>query len=49
MKNVIHEIDSQNELVLLSASFTAKVDVLLSEHWKMLFLRSFILNPKERG
>ena len=40
MKNVIHQIDSENELLLLSASYTAKLG---------LGFRNFVLKPTERA
>ena len=47
LKNVFHDIDSKNEWMLLSASFTSKFELVFVEHWKALFARSFILNPVE--
>ena len=47
MKNVIYQIDSKNEWLLLSASFTAKFGLIFVLTWKTLFLRGFILKPIE--
>ena len=48
-ENVIHQIDSKDEWLLLSASFMAKFVLVLSETWNMSFRRGFILKPTERA
>ena len=52
LKNVIHQIDSKNEWLLLPASVTGKfglVLVLTIENAFTLLLRDFILNSTERA
>ena len=44
MKNVIHQIDSKNEWLLLPTSFTAKFGLVFE-----VLLRGFILKPTERA
>ena len=47
---LIHQIDSKNEWLLLSAGFTAKFGlVLVLALEKTLFLRRFILKPTEKA
>ena len=50
MKNEIHHIDSKNEWLLLSSSFTAKFGFtfVLKQKLKTLFLTGYILKPTER-
>ena len=45
---MIHQIDSKNEWFLLSVSFMTEFGLVLSYHWKKVFLRGFILKPTER-
>ena len=49
LKNVIYQIDSKNEWLLLSASFTAKFGLVFVLTWKMLFLRGFIFKPTRKS
>ena len=49
LKNVIHQIDSKNDWLLLQTSFAAKSGLVFVLHWKTLFLRGFILRPAERA
>ena len=42
-----YEIDSKNEWLLLSASFTANFGLVFVLTLKTLFLRGFILKPTE--
>ena len=46
---MIHQIDSKNEWLLLSGSFTAKFGLVFVLNWKTLFLRGFIVKPIERA
>ena len=46
---MIHQIDSKNEWLLLSASFMAKFRLVFVLNWKMLFLRGFIIKSTERA
>ena len=48
LKNVIHQIDSKNEWLLLRASFTAKFGLAFVLILENNFFRSFILKPTER-
>ena len=48
LKNVIHQIDSRNGWLLLSASLRQNLGQFLSQHWKTLFLRGFIFKGTER-
>ena len=45
---MIRQIDSKNEGLLLSATFTAKLEFVFVLTFETLFLRFFILNPTER-
>ena len=49
LKNVIHQIDSKNGWLLLSASFTAKVGLVFVLTLEKVFLRGFIFKPTERA
>ena len=49
MKNVIHQIDSQNEWVLLPASFMAKFELVFVLTMENDIFRGFILKPTERA
>ena len=50
LKNAIHQIDSKNEWLLLSACFTVKFGlVFVLTIWKTLFLRGFVFKPTERA
>ena len=49
MKNVIHQLDSKNEWLLLSASFTAKFGLVFDLTLETRFLRGLILKPTERA
>ena len=49
-KNVIHQIDSKNEWLLLSASFTAKCVLIFVLTLENVFsFRGFILNATEKA
>ena len=48
LKNVICLIHSENEWLLLSASFTAKFGLIFVLTLKTLFPRGFIIKPTER-
>ena len=45
----IHEIDIENECLLLSVSFTAKLGLVLVLTLESHFVRGFILKPTERA
>ena len=45
LKNVIHQIDSKNEWLLLSVTFTAKLKLVFILTFKTIFLKVFILQP----
>ena len=45
---MIHQIESKNEWLLLPTSLQQNLGWFLPYHWKMLFLRGFILKPTER-
>ena len=47
-KNVIHQIDSKNEWLLLPASFTAKSGLVFVLTLGNDFFRGFILKPTEK-
>ena len=51
LKNVIHQIDSKNEWLLLSASFTAKFRLafVLTLENPFSLKRGFILKPTKTG
>ena len=49
LKNVIHQIDSKNGWLLFQQVLQQNLGQFLSEHWKTLFLRGFILNSTERA
>ena len=49
MKNVSHHIDSENEWLLLSASFTAKLGLVFVLTLENALFRNFILKPTERA
>ena len=49
LKNVIHQIGSKNEWLLLSAGFTAKFGLVFVLTLKTLFLSDDILMPAERA
>ena len=46
---MIHQIDSQNEWVLLPASFMAKFELVFVLTMENDFFRGFILKPTERA
>ena len=48
-ENAIRQIDSKNESLLLSASFTAKFDLVFFLTQGNAFFRGFILKPTERA
>ena len=48
LRNMIHQIDSKNEWLLLSASFTAKFRLVFVLTLENAFFRVFILMPTER-
>ena len=48
-ENVIHQIDSKNEWLLLSASFTAKFGLVFVLTLENVFHRGFIFKPTERA
>ena len=48
-KNMIHYVGSINGWLLLSVTFTAKLEQDFVLHSKTLFLRVFILKPTERS
>ena len=45
----VHQIDSKNEWLLLSVTFTAKLELIFVLTLKTLFLRILILKPTERA
>ena len=47
LKNVIHQIGSKNEWLLLLVAFTAKLELLFVLTFKNAFFRVFILKPIE--
>ena len=49
LRNMIHQIDSKNEWLLLSASFTAKFRLAFVLTLENAFFRVFILMPTERA
>ena len=49
LKNVIHQIDSKNEWLFLSASFMAKFGLIFVSTLENTFFRGFILKPTERA
>ena len=49
LKNVIHQIDSKNEWLLVSASFTTKFGLVFVLTLENAFLRGFIFKPTERA
>ena len=49
LRNMIHQIDSKNEWLLLSASFTAKFRLVFVLTLENAFFRVFILMPTERA
>ena len=49
LKNVLHQIDSKNEWLLLSASITTKFALAFVLTLESVFLRGFILKPTERA
>ena len=48
-KNVIHQIDSKNEQLLLSAIFTVRFGLVFVLTFENAFLRGFILKSTERA
>ena len=48
-KNVIHQIDSKNEQLLLSAIFTVRFGLVFVLTFEKAFLRGFILKSTERA
>ena len=46
---MIHQIDSKNEWLLLSVTFTAKFELVFVLTFENDFLRVFILKPTERA
>ena len=46
---MIHQIDSKNEWLLLSVTFTAKLELVFVLTFENAFLRVFILKPTERA
>ena len=48
-ENVIHQIDSKNEWLLLSVTFTAKLELVFVLIFENAFLRVLILKPTERA
>ena len=46
-ENMILQIDSKNEWLLLSASFKAKVELVFVLTLENTFLRGFVLKPTE--
>ena len=46
---MIHQIDSKNEWLLLSVTFTTKFELVFALTFKNGFLRVFILKPTERA
>ena len=49
LKNVIHQIDSKNEWLLLSASFAEKFGLVFISTLENVFFRGFLLKPTERA
>ena len=49
MKNVIHQIESKNEWLLLSARLMAKFGLFFVLTLKNALFRGFILKPPERA
>ena len=49
LKNVIHQIGSKNEWLLLSVSFTAKFGLDFVLKLEKALFRGFILKPTERA
>ena len=49
LKKMIHQTDSKNEWMLLSACFMTKFELTFVLNKKALFLRGFILKPTERA
>ena len=49
LKKVIHQINSKNEWLFLSASFTAKFELVFVLTLENNFLRGFILKPTEKA
>ena len=49
LKKMIHQTDSKNEWMLLSACFMTKFELIFVLNKKALFLRGFILKPTERA
>ena len=49
LKNLIHQVDSKNDWLLLSAGFTAKVGLVFVLTLENAFLRGFILRPTVLG
>ena len=48
-ENVIHQIESKNEWLLISVTFTAQFELVFVLTLENSFLRIFILKPTERA